>query len=202
MKAAMKFDLKAALVLAGAGLFATIPTPVTADGTYISVGVGYHSGHYGHRYKPGYGHHGHKSHKYKKHGYKSYGYHGRPHGHGYRHHKRRGYHHYGYRGYSSGDLAAAALVGGLIGYGVSSYRYQHRYKVYRRPSGYHVYGGHSGNSYTTYAPSHTVVVKEKVVSTPPARTLLKDRNGECYEIHRNALGDEIRVHLPSHDCNY
>ena len=195
MNAAFANKLKAALVLAIACIAMNLPSIAAAGGTYISVGVGYQGGHYGHRYKHGYRHHGYKARRH-------HGYHGRGHHRAHRHHKPYGYHHYGYHRYSSGDLAAAALVGGLIGYGVRSYTYQHRYKVYRKPTTYQVYRHDGGRSYSNYAPVRTVVVKEQPATAPPARNLLKDRNGNCFEIRRNSLGDELRVHLPSYECNF
>ena len=191
MNAALIPTLKAAIILATVGIAMVLPPVSAAGGTHISVGVSYNGGHYGHRYKHGYRHRNNKSHDH----------YGRGYSHSYRHQKPHGYHHYGYRGYNSGDVAAAALVGGLIGYGNSKYSYPHRYRVYRKPGPYHVYRRYGGYSYKSYVPTKTVVLREESAPAPPARILLKDQNGDCFQIHRNALGDEIRVHLPSHECN-
>ena len=161
-----------------------IPGQTTlAGGSYFSVGAGYHNGYGGHR------------HGYRYHGYKSHGHYGRRYGYAHRPHrpyKPRGYYHYGYRGYDSGDLAAAAFVGGLIGYGISSYRYRH-------PRTY--YSGN--NTYTTYLPSGTSIVQRQTVpQSPPARTLFRDRHGECFEIRRNNYGDELRIQLDRSECSW
>ena len=179
MNLVLTIGVKFALVLAAAGIAMTWPPVVAAGGTYISVGVGYNGGHYGHRYKTGYRHHG----------YKGHGYHGVRN----RHHKPYGYHHYGYRGYKHKHAAEKVLVGGLISYRVNKHNRRHRHYYHQN---------YAGHRYLTYTPVvHTVVVKENPDTKPPARTLLKDRNGDCFQIHRNALGDEIRVHLPSYECN-
>jgi len=189
---------------------------VRAESNYsYSFGFGYNH-NTGHGSKHGYGHQGYKYKGYKNKAYKygtrhnygngygnrhGYGHkpgygHGHKYAHNYRHNPGYGYN-YRYHGShnNSGEIAGALLLGGAIGYGLSNTRqhtsyYTNYHNYYRDP----------------YLNSRDIVYpgsRRVPVSTAPAsRRLYKDRDGNCSEIIRNSLGDELRIQLDPVECNW
>lgn len=51
-------------------------------------------------------------------------------------------------------------------------------------------------------PAHERVVVRRSSARPGARRLLRDLNGECFEIEYSSAGDEIRTQLDPSACNF
>ena len=82
-----------------------------------------------------------------------------------------GGHHYGY----GGSVAGAFLVGGLLGYAITDYRYRAPRTVYR-----------------------TVVVEP--TTNRPNRSFRKESDGNCYLINYRENGDQVATPVPSLNC--
>jgi hypothetical protein len=200
------------MVVVVTSVLAWSPGLLRADGDYsvrlgvnYSSGYGYHSGHhksYQRRVHHGYNAYGYSGFNNGFHGgHKGYGYKsnfGQGYGQGYRNNRsghRTGYHHSGnHNYYSSGDLAAAAIIGGIIGYGVSYYQNRQRY--------YEPYHTARGYAYKVYPASVTTVETRQQIIVSPPKKLLKELDGRCYEIIQNKFGDELKVQLESWNCNW
>jgi hypothetical protein len=195
--------------------------------TSVSVGVNTHSG-----YGYGYGMHG-ISWRYTHPGYYGHRSFYRNNTFGFRHDRYNsgGYGRYNHGGgsyYSSGDIAAALVIGGAIGYGIRYYQQRKRnhntypvtyFRTYSTlypsphptvyPAGLtapasYLYSARYAGSYhpVTAVPTVSMPITVKSGSEEPVRRLLKDLDGKCYEIHRNALGDELRIRLQPRECNW
>ena len=181
------------------------------SGVSISVGVGYSSG-YGYGYTSSsrgyYGSYRYRSHKYGSHKY------------GYRHGRHKHYRHgYGYRH----DYKPGYKYGYKHGYGRYGH-YGHRTKLYYgyRGSGYG--SGKVGYStvYVINAPGYSSSdhinryyyrdedlyyagsrpIRSSTDGTRPRVKLLKDRNGDCFEIRNNSRGEEIYVVQDTSRCDW
>ena len=82
-----------------------------------------------------------------------------------------GGHFYGY----GGSLAGAFLVGGLIGYAITDYRYRAPTTVYR-----------------------TVVVEP--TTNRPNRSFRRESDGNCYLINYRENGDQVATPVPALNC--
>jgi len=82
-----------------------------------------------------------------------------------------GGHYYGY----GGSVAGAFLVGGLLGYAITDYRYRAPRTVYR-----------------------TVVVEP--TTNRPNRSFRKESDGNCYLINYRENGDQVATPVPSLNC--
>lgn len=108
---------------------------------------------------------------------------------------RRGFGPYRHRRYDSGDLIGGIVLGSLIS---SSFRSYNEYRaspkvVYRsrpanRPAGNVIYVGRSQAG--------------TQVGTGSGRRLLRDLQGNCFEIAHNEFGDEVRTQLEPENCDY
>ena len=187
-------------------------------GGYSSIGVGlnYYTGQ-GH----GYGNYGIRSFRgypgFHGNGYKYGIYHNNGYNrirHGYRYNRHYGYSGHNSKYYSTGDVAAALIVGGAIGYGIRYYqhrKYQNTTYVrtystgYSSPSSYD-YSARYAGSYRPGLGTTRPAAMESGTATQnsgtPIRKLLKDLDGKCYEIRKNQLGDELRIQLQSWECNW
>lgn len=142
---------------------------------------------------------GYSSHSYNRHG--SY-YRGSRHFRGYDNRRYKGYrapyygnyiglsvsnrHHY-HSDFSTGSFLGGLVLGSVLSYPRYSSTYVAPYQapvVYRQP----------------------VIVNKQVIApapvTVPSRKLLRDLQGRCYEITRDASGNEIRIELEAANCNF
>ncbi|MCB1670496.1 MAG: hypothetical protein R3F41_11385 [Gammaproteobacteria bacterium] len=88
--------------------------------------------------------------------------------------------------FDTGALLGGIVLGSVIGQGIASSRYENRVESYAPP------------------PSQVTVIRRTpvTVATPPARRLLRDLSGRCYEIYRDGAGTESRVELDPSACNF
>jgi hypothetical protein len=139
-----------------------------------------HAWGYGPGYGPGYGRPG-------------YGYgQGYGHGHGYGHGYGRGY------GYGHGYAAGAFVVGGLLGYAISSAN-QPRYVVASQP----VYAqpratAYQSRVYPSSSRGHDLGTSYTPGSYP--RYYLRDADGNCYLVNTFENGDETWSAVPAVNC--
>jgi len=205
-----KDQIKKLMIIALAMFMVWVPALLRADGTYVaahhvrpgvnySSGYGYHSGHhksYQHRVNHGYRpysssrckhgfNRGHKGYAYKSYDGHRYG-----HRRYYSGHAQPGNRNY----YSSGDVAAAAIIGGMIGYGVSYYQNRQRY--------YEPYHTARGYAYKVYPVSVKTGENSQETIVLPPKKRLKELDGSCYEIARNQFGDELKIQLQDWNCNW
>ena len=82
-----------------------------------------------------------------------------------------GGHYYGY----GGSVAGAFLVGGLLGYAITDYRYRAPRTVYR-----------------------TVVVEP--TTNRPNRSFRRESDGNCYLINYRENGDQVATPVPALNC--
>ncbi len=105
---------------------------------------------------------------------------------------RYGYGRWGHRRYDSGDLIGGIVLGSLLTSSYRDYRDSRSYErvVYRRPvtTTREVVYVNSGNNQQTRASS--------------GRKLLRDLDGNCFEISYNSAGDEVRTQLEPSVCAY
>ena len=185
--------LLALIVMTGSG------SALAGGGSYADVGVGYGSG-----YSAGYGFSFGYRHKYRSHGYSGRYYGGYKSDYGYRHRHRYGpsygsgygygwkhdyrtnsYHgysnrpHYGYPGYSHGTVV---VINPPV---YRNYTYTNRY-YYRDKDLYY-----KGSS-PVYRPA---------TEPRPRVKLLKDRNGDCFEVRNNSRGEEIHIFQDPSRCD-
>ncbi len=99
-----------------------------------------------------------------------------------------GYYGRGYRRYDAGDFLGGLVVGSLLS---SSYQSSRDYErvVYRS---------------TPVTRTREVVVSRRAAAPSPGtgRKLLRDLNGNCYEISRNSAGDEVRAEIDPAMCEF
>lgn len=101
------------------------------------------------------------------------------------HHRYYGHHHHshGYRGaYLLGGLALGAVLTDAL--------------IHRDPA----------VVYVEPSPRPRVIYRERpvtrVVVTPPERRLLRDLDGNCYEVGKDGSGTELRTQLPASKCDW
>jgi hypothetical protein len=94
---------------------------------------------------------------------------------------------FGHRGWNGGDFVGGLVVGSLLSNSYSQPRVTERV-IYRS------------------APVSQEVVyvnqQPRTINTAPRRKLLRDLQGNCYQIDFTANGDEIRTELPPQDCSF
>jgi hypothetical protein len=84
----------------------------------------------------------------------------------------------------------------VIGYGFNNVRQNHSYRTY--------YNSYYRDSY--HLNSRSIVYpgssREPDSTSYSGRRLYKDRNGDCSEIVRNNIGDELRIQLDQSECDW
>jgi hypothetical protein len=99
-----------------------------------------------------------------------------------------GYYGRGYSRHDAGDFLGGLVVGSLL---TSSYQSNREYDrvVYRS---------------APVTRTREVVVNRSPIATTPrsGRKLLRDLQGNCFEISRNGLGDEVRVEIDPGLCEF
>ena len=118
--------------------------------------------------------------------YKHSGWHG--------HHKQ----HYSYRHRGHNSHNGAYLVGGLILGSIIANNYHRSHQSYRvvHHSTYHEPVSRRQVIYRTR------VVEPEAETAATGRQLLRDLEGNCFEIHRSDEGDELKEQLPEEACHW
>lgn len=103
---------------------------------------------------------------------------------------RPGYRRYGPRRYDAGDLVGGIVLGSLISSSLYNYRDYRSYDrvVYRSPP--------------VTRTRDVVYVNRSRPSVSSGRKLLRDLQGNCFEIGHNEFGDEVRTQLDPSFCDY
>lgn len=102
---------------------------------------------------------------------------------------RYGYGRWGRRQYNGGDLLGGIVIGSLLTSSYRDYRDSRSYDrvVYRQP---------------VRTTREVVYVNESQPRVNSGRKLLRDLDGNCFEISYNASGDEVRSQLDPSICAY
>ena len=186
-KVFMAMSLGAALLLSQSAF---------ADGRHYNRGYsgwGYNSGYrnsynrYGSRYSSRFGSRYYSPNRYRRGGNYfniSYG----------NYYPNYGYGRYGrYNRYDAGDIVGGIVLGSILSSGIRSYRDSYRPREVERV----VYRSQP-NTRTT----EVVRVNRNSAPIASGRKLLRDLQGNCYEIGTNELGDEVRTELDPANCSY
>lgn len=96
------------------------------------------------------------------------------------------------------SYAGTAVSTGYFGYNTAYYQSQSSYYL-----PYHTLNGYPYAVYPQNVEVDTAVdVTIDLPETSGQRTLLKTADGLCYQIHKNQLGDELRIQLENRECNW